>query len=277
MLSQMEVLRKYGIKPVKRRGQNFLIDGNMSRTIAEEIISIGKNVLELGAGAGAITIPLLNLGASVTAVEIDRHLCEILRSESKEFSNFNLIEEDLAKLKWHDMIEIAGEMPVVAGNLPYVLTSEVLFALAELRDKISGAHFMMQYEVAERMIASEGGKDFGVLAIILGSLFDVELVRPVPPSVFWPQPKVRSALVIMRRNNKLWDDGQLRQLRDVVRIIFTKRRKKISTILKSSFGMDSDSACQLLESAGINKDLRPEQISRELFWGLAELLPSKEA
>ena len=277
MLSQMEVLRKYGIKPVKRRGQNFLIDGNMSRTIAEEIISIGKNVLELGAGAGAITIPLLSLGASVTAVEIDRHLCEILRSESKEFSNFNLIEEDLAKLKWHDMIEIAGEMPVVAGNLPYVLTSEVLFALAELRDKISGAHFMMQYEVAERMIASEGGKDFGVLAIILGSLFDVELVRPVPPSVFWPQPKVRSALVIMRRNNKLWDDGQLRQLRDVVRIIFTKRRKKISTILKSSFGMDSDSACQLLESAGINKDLRPEQISRELFWGLAELLPSKEA
>lgn len=276
MSSQMEILRKYEIRPVKRRGQNFLIDGNMCRTIADEIMSISNNVLELGAGAGAITLPLLQLGAFLTAVEIDRHLCELLRSETKGFSNFNLIEHDLAKLDWHEMITQAGEMPVVAGNLPYVLTSEVLFALADLRDKISGAHFMMQYEVAERMIASEGGKDFGVLAIVLGSIFDIELVRAVPASVFWPQPKVKSALIVMKRNNSSWTDKQLQQFRDVVRVIFTRRRKKISTIIRSSFKLDSEKTDQLLESVGISRDLRPEQINKELFRKLAEVLPMKE-
>jgi len=116
--SQQALLRDYGIRPVKRRGQNFLVDGNLARSIAQDTLALGSRVLELGAGGGALTTHLLAEAEMVVCVEVDRNLCALLRNEFGSLDNFNLIEADLAKLDWFATVDETGGRPVIAGNLP---------------------------------------------------------------------------------------------------------------------------------------------------------------
>ena len=272
--SQTEILREHGIRPQKRRGQNFLIDGNMARAIAAEVLELGRDVLELGAGAGALTLPLLDAGARVAAVEGDKKLCALLEIEAGSRSGFRLLERDIATLDWPDVIALAGECPVVAGNLPYVLTSEVLFGLADQRARVAGAVFMVQKEVAVRLTADPGGKEYGVLAVILGSLFAIKLVRQVPASVFWPRPDVVSAVIGLTPRDDVWPDHELDRFKEVVKLLFGVRRKKIGTILRLRFGLEEAAAMARLESVGIDPGLRPEQIDRQSLRELARVLPA---
>jgi len=266
--SQLEMLREYGVKPTKKRGQNFLVDGNLARAIAADILALGNDVLELGAGGGALTRPLIEAGARVRAIEVDRGLCAILTEEFSEHEGLTLQEGDIAKLDWCSELEAAGERPVMAGNLPYVLTSEVLFALADHRERVAGGVFMVQKEVAQRLVAGPGGKEFGVLAVILGSLFDCELVRTVPANVFWPRPEVTSAIVRLVPREEIWDDREFVAFKVVVKFLFNHRRKQLTRLLKTRLG-DADAARDVLQGAGIDASARPEQVDRERLRDLA--------
>ena len=269
--SQHSLLRKYGIRPVKRRGQNFLVDGNLARAIAQETLALSDRVLELGAGGGALTVHLLAGASRVVCVEVDRNLCGLLRGEFGSREQFHLIEGDLAKLDWAAAVATAGERPVIAGNLPYVLTSKVLFALADLREVISGAVFMVQKEVAVRLAAAPGGRDYGILAVVLGSVFDIKVIRKVAPSVFWPRPEVESAIVRLLPGRR-WPQKDLDQFAAVVKTLFGQRRKKLRTLLRSHFDLDNETVAELMARIGVNADSRPEQIDKAAFQRLATAL-----
>lgn len=274
--SQQALLRKYGIRPVKRRGQNFLVDTNLARSIAQEVLAIGGCVLELGAGGGALTTHLLDGAERVVCIEVDRKLCALLTAEFAECPGFELIEGDLARLDWAGVLARTGSSPVVAGNLPYVLTSKVLFALAEFRQVVAGAVFMVQKEVAERMAARPGGKDYGILAVVLGSVFEIAVVRQVPATVFWPRPAVASAIIRLLPGPS-WDDEEFHWFARTVKLMFGQRRKKLRTQLKFHFDLDSARVEAITAAAGVDPDDRPEAIDRAGFRRLAAALSVEAA
>lgn len=258
--SQLTLLRRYGIRPVKRRGQNFLLDGNLARAIAGEAAALGSCVLELGSGGGALTAPLLDLCRRVTGVEVDRHLCGLLRDRYGGRCEFSLLECDLGRLDWPAVLDLAGPRPVVAGNLPYVLTSQVLFALADNQTRTAGAVLMVQKEVADRMVARPGTRDYGVLAVVMGSLFDVALRRTVPATVFWPQPEVASAVVRLEPREP-WAADEYRAFLAAVKVFFQHRRKQLGTILRRCYLLDESSAAGLARRAGCDPGHRPQQLT----------------
>lgn len=274
--SQLELLKAHGIRPTRKRGQNFLVDGNLARAIAADVLGLGAEVLELGAGGGALTRPLLEAGARVRAVEVDRHLCGVLREEFGAAPGFSLVEGDLARLDWAAELARAGNRPVLAGNLPYVLTSEVLFALADHRERAAGGVFMVQKEVADRLAAAPGGKEYGVLSVVLGSLFDVSLVRTVPATVFWPRPDVTSAVVRLVPNGESWHDRELADFKDVVKSLFNRRRKQLLRLLRDRLG-DAGAARDILARTGLDPTARPEQIPRDGLRRLAREVIAQEA
>lgn len=274
-LSQQNLLRKYGIKPVKRRGQNFLIDTNLARAIAQDSLDLGDEILELGAGGGALTVHLLEQARKVVCVEVDRHLCALLQAEHGHQAHFELLEADLARLDWTAALDRAGPRPVIAGNLPYVLTSKVLFALADHRNRTRGGVFMVQKEVADRLCATPGGRDYGILAVVLGSLFEIKLVRSVPASVFWPRPEVASAVVRLTPGQP-WDDAEYRHFLAVVKTLFGQRRKKLRTQLRAHFNLSAEEADQVAARAGLDPEARPEQTDASRLRLLAAALPHEE-
>lgn len=274
--SQQSLLREYGIKPVKRRGQNFLIDTNLARAIAQDSLDLGSEILELGAGGGALTVHLLGQATRVVCVEVDRNLCALLQAEYGDLPQFSLVEGDLAKLDWQAVLDQTGERPVIAGNLPYVLTSKVLFALADHRNRTSGGVFMVQKEVAERLAAQPGGRDYGVLAVVMGSLFDIKMTRTVPSNVFWPRPEVESAVVRLVPSDH-WEDDEYNRFVVVVKTLFNQRRKKLRTQLRAHFNLSSDQSTELCAGIGLDPEKRPEHIEASLLRKLAALLPEKES
>jgi len=273
--SQLALLRKYEIRPTKRRGQNFLIDGNLARAIADDILALGCNVLELGAGGGALTGPLLNGGATVWAIEVDRRLCGLLEQEFGAQERFRLLAGDLATLDLGGLLARLGERPVLAGNLPYLLTSTVLFALAESRAQLGGAVVMIQREVATRLTARVGTKDYGLLAVVLGSLFRIETKRQVPATVFWPRPDVESTVLSLVPSAS-WSDREYVSFRDTVKALFGQRRKKVATLLRTSFSLDRTDISRVAEQAAIDPDKRPEQLTPQELRELARAVGGRK-
>ncbi len=270
--SQLALLRRHGIRPVKRRGQNFLLDGNLARAIAQAAAALGPRVLELGCGGGALTAPLLDLCERVTGVEVDRNLCQVLREQFQARPSFRLLEADLAGLDWPQVLAEAGPRPVVAGNLPYVLTSTVLFALADHQPEVGGAVLMVQKEVAERLTASPGSRDHGVLAVLLGARFDVASLRSVPATVFWPQPEVASAVVQLRPREP-WPAAEYAAFTATVKPLFQQRRKQLGTALRRLHGLAEADVAAIGAEAGILLSRRPEELTimawRQLAGALA--------
>lgn len=270
--SQRALLKEYGIKPVKRRGQNFLLDGNLARSIAQDCLALGDHVLELGAGGGALTVHLLEGGARVTAVEVDRNLCALLRAEFGDRNDFCLLETDLSDLDWDQTLAAAGPQPVVAGNLPYVLTSTVLFALGRCHGQVSGGLFMVQKEVADRLTAAPGGRDYGVLSVVLGAVFRLRTVRTVPASVFWPRPEVTSAIIELVPL-ETWDVALFAHFIAVVKALFAHRRKTLATCLRKNHGLAAEDLERVFAAAGVSPTARPEQLAVADFLRLARALP----
>ena len=273
--SQLALLKAYDVRPVKRRGQNFLIDGNMARSIAVDCLELSDAILEIGAGGGALTGPLLDGGARVVAVEVDRRLCELLRAEFGQQPGFRLLETDLTRLDWAATLSQVGDKPLIAGNLPYVLTSEVLFALAGLQGRVAGAVCMVQREVADRLVAEPGSKTFGLLSVVLRSLFTVRIVRTVPARVFWPAPEVASAVVRLVPKTP-WDEIEYGRLLRVAKRLFGQRRKKVATLLRSLYNLTSTEVSRLAAEVGFDPDQRPEQLDLEVWRRLAAHLPEGE-
>jgi 16S rRNA (adenine1518-N6/adenine1519-N6)-dimethyltransferase len=201
------LLEEIGRRPVHRLGQNFMIDGNLLRLVAAAgEIAADDLVVEVGPGTGSLTEELLSAGCKVVAVEIDHHLAELLRVRLGDRPNFVLIEGDALEAKHalnpQLLAAIAGWKSVkLVANLPYQIASPLVIELL-----IAGATllaFTVQKEVGQRMAAAAGTEEYGPLSVMAQLLSDVEILRTLPPQAFWPMPAVSSALVRLRRNDRL--------------------------------------------------------------------------
>lgn len=258
-LSQIKaMLAARGLHPRHRFGQNFLHDANKLRDIlAAADLRAGDRVLEVGPGTGVLTERMIEAGASVVAVEIDTDLADLLREQlGEDRDGWSLIVGDVMASKHvlNPAIESAlGGRDVafkLVANLPYNIASPLLATLAADWPGLSRAVVMVQREVADRMTAPPGNKQFGPLTIVLQSAFDVRRVATLSPNCFWPKPKIDSAVIeLTRREHPLCDDPHA--LSAFAQTLFQKRRKQIAAILGRDFPLPDDIAPQT----------RPEQLS----------------
>lgn len=250
--------------PRKRFGQHFL---SATDVISDIVHAVAPNendtLVEIGPGLGALTIPLANTGAELHAIEFDRDLARPLRKQFSGFDNVTIHECDALKF---DYASLGDDLRVVS-NLPYNISTPMLFRLIEYKDHIRDLHLMLQKEVVDRMAAAPGNKRYGRLTIMLGCHMEVQPLFDVPPEAFSPPPKVRSAVVAMRPlpdSAFQIDDPAL--FSALIARAFSQRRKTVRNALK---GLADE---QLLESAGINPTDRPERIPVDNWVMLANSL-----
>ena len=212
----------------KRFGQNFLVDHGVIDEIVRAIAPRpGESLVEIGPGLGALTNPVVERGERLTVVELDRDLAARLRKRSE----LNVIESDVLKVDFAQLATDAGQKLRIIGNLPYNISSPILFHLLPIADHVVDQHFMLQKEVVDRMVASPGNKDYSRLSVMLQWRYDMENVVAVPPESFDPPPKVDSAVV---RMVPLPNPPQvdLAVFEKMVAVAFSQRRK----ILRHTLG-----------------------------------------
>jgi 16S rRNA (adenine1518-N6/adenine1519-N6)-dimethyltransferase len=276
-----EILAQRNFAPRKSLGQNFLVDGNILDKIANAAeLDPSDRVLEIGPGLGALTAKLLERAGLVVAVEYDRGLYSILQEQFGEAANLRLnhqdfMEFDLGRLSGAETASGTGRWKVVA-NLPYYITTPAIFKLVESEIAWAAMVFLVQKEVALRMTAEPGGKDYGALTVMLNYYGRVERVAPVPKTVFYPAPQVDSAIVRIRpvadpEHRRLYP-----YLHRVVQAAFGQRRKTVLNALQSVAG-DKEAGGAILESLGIDPGRRGETLDGEEFAALARALRERDS
>jgi 16S rRNA (adenine1518-N6/adenine1519-N6)-dimethyltransferase len=257
--------------PRKRFGQNFLHDPGILRRIVELISPrAGEHLIEIGPGEGALTLPLLRAAGKLTAIELDRDLIEPLREKARAIGELTVISADALTVDFTALA--AGTRIRVIGNLPYNISTPILFHCLEHAAAIDDMHFMLQKEVVERMAAPPGSKIYGRLSVMLQLRCAVEPLLKVPPGAFRPAPKVDSAVVrlVPLPAQALPDvDGKL--LERVVRAAFGQRRKTLSNAL-GELATNAD-----LEAAGIDPRARAEQLNPAAFVAITRQLAAGAA
>lgn len=270
-LTTRDVVKKYNFKFTKSLGQNFLIDD----TVLEDIVSgaeVGREdfIIEIGPGVGTLTRELLKKAKRVCAIELDYDLLSILNEELKEFDNFQLIHKDALKVDFNEVIGTEESVKVVA-NLPYYVTTPIIAKLLKENYKFKSLTIMIQKEVAERIAAEPGGKDYGALSILVQYYCNTKVLRKVPPTSFIPQPKVESTVIRLDRLGKPRVQVKDEELFfKVARQSFNMRRKTLRNAVKSLGIIDSDKIDEAFEAVGINPGRRGETLSIEEFAALAD-------
>lgn len=245
------------VKPKKFLGQHFLKDLGIAKAIADTVDSVpGLPVLEVGPGMGVLTQFLIPKKRKLKVVELDFESVEYLRKNYPQLED-DIIEDDFLKMHLENLFE--GQPFVLTGNYPYNISSQIFFKMLEHKDQIPCCTGMIQKEVAERLAAKPGNKTYGILSILIQAWYDVEYLFTVHENVFNPPPKVKSAVIRMKRNQTTdlgCDEALFKQ---VVKTTFNQRRKTLRNSIKPIIGKDSP----LLTLDIMNK--RPEQLSVQEF------------
>ena len=266
MNSNQSKYEKY--RPKKFLGQNFLTDENLAKKIVNSLdIKPDDTLVEIGPGQGVLTKYLVELTDDLFAVELDRHIVEELKI--KYGNNLQLIHKDFLK------VDIAEEIfskrknkrkLKIIGNIPYNITTEIIFRLTENRDMISDAVLMMQKEVAQRLTSPHGNKDYGILAVLIQLYTIPKILFNVPPEAFFPKPRVTSSVVKFKFPEDIHKEIDYKLLSEVVKKSFGKRRKTMRNSLKEFF-IEKE-----IEQDNIDFDFtrRPESLSIDEFLKLTE-------
>lgn len=249
-------------RPRKRFGQHFLTNPRILSRIVDALdLAPGQRVLEIGPGQGALTAHLLERGARVTAIEVDRDLAAMLRPR---FPNLTLVEADALEIDWHTIMEHPGDW-LVTGNIPYNITSPLL-------DKVllppcpARIVFLVQKEVADRITASPGSAEYGALTVGIQTVAQAERLFKVPAGAFNPAPKVDSAVVrLAPRVTRLIQDGEIRGFRRFVTGLFGFRRKQLVRGLRELTGWPPERVMPLVERLGLDPAARPEVLEPAQF------------
>ena len=252
----------------KGLGQNFLHDARVIETIVDALNpALEDRVVEIGPGRGALTRPLLEAGCKLHLIEFDRDLAEHWHEQVGQGVDLEVHEGDVLKF---DFESLAGEGQIrVIGNLPYNISSPVLFRLLSVRRHISDMVLMFQKEVVDRIVAEPGGKQYGRLSVMVQQACSVERIIQVPAGAFSPPPKVKSAVVrLVPRNNagELKDEAVFAR---VVKQAFSMRRKTLRNTLKEYLGDDD------FDAAGLTGKERPEQLTIRQFTELTNYIAKK--
>lgn len=257
------------VRARKRFGQNFLIDTSVIERIVSRF-SDEFTIVEIGPGQGALTEGLLNTGAQVIALELDRDLIPLLQKKFAHFSNLHLKQADALNFEFGQLTEDAPLR--LAGNLPYNVATPLIFNLLEHLPLIVDMHFMLQWEVAARLTAKAGDNHYGQLSVVMQNLCTTELLIEVPPQAFNPAPKVNSAVIRIQPRATPIVPGHLHDtFVALVKAAFAQRRKTLRNNLKGMVTTEQ------LDAAGIDPGLRAEVIDIAEFHNLAEIVYPMES
>ncbi len=272
------VLQKYNFNFQKKFGQNFLIDSRvLDKIIEAATITKEDFVLEIGPGIGTMTQYLCENAREVVAVEIDRNLIPILKDTLKDYQNVEIWNEDILKV---DINRLAQEKnqgrPIkVVANLPYYITTPIIMGLFESHVPLESITIMVQKEVAERMQAGPGTKDYGALSLAVQYYAKPEIVAHVPPNCFIPRPKVGSAVIrLTRHREKVLKVENENLMFRIIRASFNQRRKTLVNGLNNAkeLNLKKEQTGKALEQLGLNPSIRGEALTLQQFGDLSNLL-----
>ncbi len=247
---------KHNLTPLKRFGQNYLVDKNIINKIIDTFNPCPDDlVIEIGPGTGALTKQLFHKVKNFTAIEIDNRVIDNLKLEMPELK---IINQDFLETDLHNIIP--NNRARVIGNIPYNITSSILFKLIENREIVADALLMTQYEVAKRITAQKGTKDYGILSVIINYFAETELCFEISPNVFYPKPNVWSAIVKInfQKFDQLTTDTEL--FIKVVKASFGNRRKTLKNSLRNSIFKNID-----IDSLKFPLSNRAEELTIEEF------------
>ncbi|WP_072281794.1 16S rRNA (adenine(1518)-N(6)/adenine(1519)-N(6))-dimethyltransferase RsmA [Rappaport israeli] len=259
------------VKADKSLGQHFLID---EQVISQLVCAIapkeGQHLVEIGAGLGALTVPVLQQAKRLTAIEFDRRVMSALKAATAIHGKLEIIEADVLRV---DLSALAKEAPLrLIGNLPYNLSSPILFHCLAHRHQIKDMHFMLQKEVVARIVAQAGSKAYGRLSIMVQYYCEAESLFEIAPEAFNPPPKVDSAVVrLLVRTTPAWEVEEFAVFERLVREAFSQRRKMVRKSLRPYF-----SEAQLADLS-IEPTARPETLGGEDFARMANALSARVA
>lgn len=265
----MEIVKKHEFRFNKSLGQNFLIDDNIiDKIISGSGVKDGDKVIEVGPGIGTLTREIADRADKVMAVEIDKNLIPILKDTMEDYENFNVVNEDIIKADIKGLIEehLDGGPVKLIANLPYYITTPIIMRFLEEGINVTDIVVMVQKEVAERMNAAPGGKDFGALSVAVQYYCDTEIIAKVPRHMFVPQPNVDSIVIALRvRGEKKYDVDNEELFFKVVKAAFGQRRKTLLNSISSMGILDKKVVSQILQESNIDEKRRGETLSLDEF------------
>lgn len=251
------------VKAKKSLGQHFLIDPLVVSRIIEVLDPRpGESILEIGPGEGVVTLPLINSGADVVAVELDRRLASRLEKALATRSNFRIIEADILSL---DPAAIGLERFALVGNLPYNITTPVMDWLLRYHTAVERAVLMMQKEVAERVSSPPGRRARSTISVLTSLFYDAEIVAAVRPESFRPAPRVDSAVVRFVRHGRRYEAGNLPRFEKFVRFCFAGKRKSLLNNLNSAYPIPRKDLEKIIVDCCGSDKIRAEQLDLETF------------
>lgn len=256
--------------PRKRFGQHFLTDTRVLDSIADALGDVsGTTVVEIGPGRGALTDRLVARAARVVAIEVDRDLVQHLRARYADRPNVEIVEADVLTTT---LADLAGGPYVLAGNVPYYITTPIIFHALQL-PRPEKAVYLVQKEVAERMAAPPGDKTYGALSVNLQAVVDVELLRKVLPGAFNPPPAVDSAVVRITPKAEAAIEPELEErYRSFVLAAFGLRRKQLVRVIRTVASLDAERALDVVTRCGLDPMARPETLTPVDFARLVRTL-----
>jgi 16S rRNA (adenine1518-N6/adenine1519-N6)-dimethyltransferase len=272
------ILQKYNFNFQKKFGQNFLIDTHVLDKIVEAAeITDEDTVLEIGPGIGTLTQYLCENAKQVIAVEIDKNLIPILQNDTlSAYSNVKIINEDILKLDISKLCEEAGAKKLkIVANLPYYITTPIIMGILEKHAPVESITVMVQREVAMRMQAGPGSKDYGALSLAVTYYADATLEANVPPNCFMPRPNVGSAVIRLKLHDEMPVKPRDEQLMfALIKASFAQRRKTLANGIKNSpeLSFEREDVCRALESLGFDEDVRGEKLTLADFATLSDII-----
>lgn len=257
------------IQPKKSLGQHFLVDKNIARKIVALVQpQKGDVIVEIGPGKGILTQFFLQTPAEVVAIEIDSRLVGYLQARFGDHPRLRIVAADFREVDFARLDLPPGRIKW-AGNLPYNLTSVVFFRLLEEVSRVHRAVFMVQREVAERVVAGAGNRDYGILSVLLQTFFAVKFEFPVSKKVFRPMPEVESAVISLENHHRIDLNCSTFDLVNLVKRSFNQRRKVLRNALRKWLSLE------VQNELGFNFDRRPEEVPVEEWKELCQLLSKK--
>lgn len=271
-MSNIDILRKHNFSFNKGYGQNFIFDTNLLEKIVDDAeVDSETVVLEIGCGAGTLTKQIAKRVKKVIGYEIDNNLRPILTENLSDVDNVEIIFKDVMKEKTSDIEKKLGDNYVIIANLPYYITTPILFKFLLEATKLKRFVIMVQLEVAQRLCAKENTPDYGAITVEIDSVANAKVTRIVKKNMFTPAPKVDSAIVKIDFANK-YDILDRIVLQKLIKGAFQMRRKTLSNNLKSTFGINNDTCEKILSEINLPMSVRGESLSTGQFVELSNIL-----
>ena len=269
-MKELELLKSYDFKFNKKFGQHFIFDSNLLNAIVSDA-GVDKNttVIEIGTGAGTLTRAIASKAKRVISFEIDRELKPFLEDIFKPYDNIEVRFQDIMKVDLKSFEDDINEKYVMIANLPYYITTPIIFKFLEEANNLTAMYIMVQLEVAERLTAKAGTSEYGAITPDIEIIGEARISRKVSRNMFMPKPNVDSAIVEIKLNKNKYEIADVSLVKKVITASFQMRRKTLTNNLKMAFGKDVQFWAELLEGLGFSKTVRGETLSALDFVNLA--------